>query len=77
MDVKYFLTAVFIILLTGSSCTSGKFTKFKNVSENEFEIEEMPLEENYNVMEEGELEYRIGVGDEIKITIYGNPQDST
>ena len=26
---------------------------------------------------EGEMSYTVGVGDEIKITIYGNPQDST
>jgi polysaccharide biosynthesis/export protein len=77
MDVKYFLTLLSVLLFSLNSCSYGRYTKFKDVPESDFEIEVMPLEENFSVMEEGELDYRIGIGDEIKITIYGNPQDST
>ncbi len=77
MDVKYFLIIALAVIPTFSSCSYRGFTKFRNVPEGKFEVEEMKLDDNYRVLEEGLLEYRIGVGDEIKISIYGNPQDST
>jgi polysaccharide biosynthesis/export protein len=77
MDVKHFLVIFTVIIFTGSSCSHRGFRKFKSVPESDFEVEEMTLEDNYKVMEEGSPEYKIGIGDEIKISIYGNPQDST
>ncbi len=68
------LIVVFFIL---NSCSFSGAAKLRDVPEDEFEVEEMPLEDNFQEVMSGELEYRIGIGDEIKITIYGNPEDST
>lgn len=77
MDVKYNLTAtlLFIILLT--SCTPAGYRKFADIPEKEFKVEEMDLESNRESLDSGKMTYEIGIGDEIKISIYGNPQDST
>jgi len=77
MDAKYFLIIFLVMQMVLSACSSMRYTKFKDMSESDFQVEVMPLDENFNIIEEGTPDYRIGIGDEIKITIYGNPQDST
>jgi len=77
MDAKYLLTLVLTALLPLTSCSYSNFKKFKNVEESEFEVEEMTLDENFDQFETGKMNYTVGIGDEIKISIYGNPEDST
>ena len=77
MDAKHFLVITSAILVMLTSCSYSKFKKFKNVEESEFEVEEMQLDESFKEIETGEMNYTVGIGDEIKITIYGNPEDST
>lgn len=77
MDVKCKLILLLLLGLFISSCAFSKAKKFKDVPESDFEIEEMTLDENFKEMSLGENTYLIGIGDEIKITIYRNPQDSS
>ncbi|HQO92271.1 MAG TPA: hypothetical protein PLX56_08085, partial [bacterium] len=77
MDAKHFLVITAAILVMLTSCSYSKFKKFKNVEESEFEVEEMQLDESFKEIKTGEMNYTVGIGDEIKITIYGNPEDST
>ncbi len=66
----------FALLILTTSCYSG-FRKFADVPESDFKVEEMNFDEDFKEISEGNMTYTVGVGDEIKITIYGNPQDST
>ncbi|HNW82094.1 MAG TPA: polysaccharide biosynthesis/export family protein [bacterium] len=77
MDVKCKLILFLILGLFFSSCTYSKARKFKDVPESEFDVEDMNLNENFKEISVGENTYIIGVGDEIKISIYRNPQDSS
>ena len=78
MDALRKLTLLIIALgLTVPSCAFSKAKKFKDVPESEFETEEMSLNENFKDLSVGENTYVIGIGDEIKISIYRNPQDSS
>ncbi|MFO7735254.1 MAG: polysaccharide biosynthesis/export family protein [bacterium] len=67
---------VFTILLL-ASCSHRKASGLSDIPKSEFDIKEMDMGDNFQAIDEGELEYRMGIGDEIKITIYGNPQDSS
>jgi len=77
MDVKYRITAAFLLFLFSISCTPAGYRKFADIPEKEFKVEEMTLDKNRESLESGKMTYEIGIGDEIKISIYGNPQDST
>jgi len=77
MDVKYRVISAFILIFISTSCTPAGYRKYSDIPEKEFKVEEMNIEDNRNSLEAGKMIYKIGVGDEIKITIYGNPQDST
>jgi len=77
MDVKHFIAVFSMAVFALNSCSYANFKKFKNVDESEFAVEEMTLDENFRELSTGEMNYTVGVGDEIKITIYGNPEDST
>lgn len=65
------------LLVFVSSCAYSDFKKYADIPEEDFKIEEMNFDEDFKEFSEGEMTYTVGVGDEIKITIYGNPQDST
>ena len=67
----------FAILFIISSCAYSGARKFADVPEEEFKVEEMNFDEDFKEFAAEEMNYTIGVGDEIKITIYRNPQDST
>lgn len=67
----------FAILFLISSCAYSGFKKYADIPEEDFKIEEMNFDEDFKEFAEGDMNYTVGVGDEIKITIYGNPQDST
>ena len=69
------ICCVFLVFV--SSCAYSDFKKYADVPEEDFKIEEMNFDEDFKEFSEGEMNYSVGVGDEIKITIYGNPQDST
>ena len=75
MAFKYSL--IFLTFLFINSCAYSDFKKFADIPEEEFKIEEMTFEDDFKEFQEEEMNYTVGVGDEIKITIYGNPQDST
>lgn len=77
MDVKHILATTLLTAFLLNSCAYSNFKKFKNVDESEFKVEEMTLDEGFQKIEAGEMSYTVGVGDEIKISIYGNPADST
>lgn len=77
MDAKHFVVVFCTAFLLMNSCAYSNFTKFKDVDENEFKVEEMTLDDGSQKLETGKAGYTVGVGDEIKITIYGNPEDST
>ncbi len=66
-----------MVLLSVSSCAYSGFTKFADVPEEDFKVEEMTFDEEFKEFAEETMNYTVGIGDEIKITIYGNPQDST
>ena len=76
MAFKYSLTLILVVSLLNSCAYSG-FKKFADIPEEEFKIEEMTFEDDFKEFQEENMNYTVGVGDEIKITIYGNPQDST
>ena len=76
MAFKHSLIIVVLIFLI-SSCAYSGAKKFADVPEEEFKIEEMNFDEDFKEFAAEEMNYTVGVGDEIKITIYGNPQDST
>ena len=75
MAYKYSL--ILLVLLFVSSCAYSGARKFADVPEEDFKIEEMNFDEEFKDFAEGDMNYTVGIGDEIKITIYGNPQDST
>ena len=76
MAFKYSLI-FFVLLFLISSCAYSGAKKFADVPEEEFKIEEMNFDEDFKEFAAEEMNYTVGVGDEIKVTIYGNPQDST
>ncbi len=76
MAFKYSLTLILVVSLLNSCAYSG-FKKFADIPEEEFKIEEMSFEDDFKEFQAENMNYTVGVGDEIKITIYGNPQDST
>lgn len=76
MAFKYSLIFLSLVFLLDSCAYSG-FRKFADVPEEDFKIEEMTFEDDFKEFQEKNMNYTVGVGDEIKITIYGNPQDST
>ena len=67
----------YVLLVFVSSCAYSGARKFPDVPEEEFKIEEMNFDEDFKEFAEGDMNYTVGIGDEIKVTIYGNPQDST
>lgn len=77
MYLKSVLIIIVASLCFSGSCSSSKYKKFAEIPKSEFSVEEMNMDENFKSLKEGELTYYLGVGDEIKITIYGNPQDSS
>lgn len=77
MDVKYCVISAFLLILLSTSCTPAGYRKYKDIPQDEFKVEEMDIEDSRNSLEAGKMTYKIGIGDEIKISIYGNPQDST
>ena len=68
---------IFLAVLCITSCAYSGARKFADVPEEEFKVEEMNFDEEFKDFASEEMSYTVGVGDEIKITIYGNPQDST
>jgi polysaccharide export outer membrane protein len=77
MDAKYRVISAFLLIFILTSCTPAGYRKYSDIPQKEFKVEEMNIEDNRNSLEAGKMVYKIGVGDEIKISIYGNPQDST
>jgi len=77
MDAKYRVISAFMLIFISTSCTRAGYRKYSDIPEKEFKVEEMDIEDNRNSLEAGKMVYKIGIGDEIKISIYGNPQDST
>ena len=75
MAFKYSL--IFFTILFLSSCAYSGARKFADVPEEDFKIEEMNFDGDFKEFAEEDVNYTVGVDDEIKITIYGNPQDST